>query len=180
MSKKIAPFTASVSLSDNFSENNIKQDIALIANPEGLVGKDLKGHKAHNAAIYAGTESLGAFIGDGRVVTENLAKEMIVPARGKKNSFNVIAFTMGHIKEMCEKFPSEEFSYSLVGRVQMLHKIVEIKKPVEISYKPKARTFKKSCGISGEVLVNGTIDSMAYAFVPELQEMGMKIKISKK
>jgi len=178
MAKNIAPFN--VSLSDNFSESVSKQDIALIANPEGLVGKDLKGHKAHNASIYAGTENLIAFIGDGRVVMENLTKELLVPARGKKNSFNIVAFTMNHIKEMCEKFPSTEFSYSLIGKMQMLHKIVEIKKPVEISFKPKARTFRKSLGISGEVLVNGKIDNMEYAFIPELQEMGMKIKISKK
>jgi len=176
--KNAAPFA---SMSDEIGTAIVKEDLKAISDLRGFEGKNKNGHFRHNASIYAGTENMTAFVGDGRIIEENKAKKAIVPpATNKKNSFNVIAFCMDHVKELAKKFPEEEFAWSLLpGIVQMTTKKVQIKKEVSLSFRPKARTFKDQ-GVKGDVAAVEKIDGQFYSFAPEYQEMGLKIHLKRK
>lgn len=176
--KNIAPFAP---LSDTLSEQIVKADIAKIADLKGFEGKNKTAHLRHNGKIYEGTENISAFVGDGRIVEENIGKKNIIPpASNKKNSFNVIAFGMDGIRELARKFPESEYAWSLnPGDFQMTAKRVRLKNAVPVSFRAKARTFKEQ-GIKGDVAAVEKIDGQHYSFCPEYQEMGLKIHLKKK
>lgn len=177
MSKKIAPFQP---MSDYMSISVIKEDIKKISDLKGFIGHNKNNHVRHNGSIYAGTENLVAHVGDGKIIEENLTKELLIPNRGqKKKKFTVVAFNMGNLKEMTEKFPQEEYKWELLGDVQMTVKRITIKQPAPVVYRPKARPFKES-GVMGDLSTVDKIDGQHYSFCPEMQVDGLKIIVTKR
>ncbi len=176
MKTKIAPFAP---MSDTLTMESILDDIKRIADPRGFIGNNKPKHDKHCANIYVGTEDIVAKVGDGVLCEENLGKKGIFP-KTQKPVFVATLFNMDNVKTLEEKYSPTEYKYELSGTLQMITCVVDLKKPVEVSYRPKARPFKKDFGIMGDLDVIGKIDGQKYSFCPELQKGGMRIKVSKR
>ena len=171
--KKAAEFSACV---DGFTNSFIAEEIKKIANPsKTFIGKNQKNNERHSAKIYAGTDEISAVVSDGYV--HNTEKKLSV--RPTQNGANCVVYKMEQMKELVQKYPESEYSYTVHGDIQMTSMKINLKNPCEITYRPKARVFKEE-GVKGDISSIDRIENLKYSFCPEFQANGLKIKITKK